>query len=77
MISWTIQAADKVALRDATQECVSEPLPMLGVDVIDDVDSIFAALGSETLRHAPVHPAPCSNASATSAGSSHISDKEA
>src|SRR5205814_4123367 len=41
------QAADKVALCDATQECVAESLPMLGVDVIDDVHSNLAAFGSK------------------------------
>src|SRR3989442_4911498 len=32
---------------DATQECVAEPLPMLCFDVIGDLHSNLAALGSE------------------------------
>ena len=41
------QAANEVALCDAAQECFAEPLPMLRVDVIGDVHSNLAALGSE------------------------------
>src|ERR1700733_4299365 len=41
------QAADKVTGFDAAQECLAQPLPMLGVDVIGDVQSHLAALGSE------------------------------
>src|SRR5258707_15668909 len=41
------QAGDEVALGDATQECLAEALPMLGVYVIGDVYSNFAAFGGE------------------------------
>src|SRR5882762_6224104 len=41
------QAGDEVALGDATQECLAEALPMLGVYVIGDVNANFAAFGGE------------------------------
>src|SRR5271155_1348499 len=41
------QAANKVTVCDAAQECLAEPLPMLPVDVIGDVQSHLASLASE------------------------------
>src|ERR1700704_538339 len=41
------QAGDEVALGDATEECLAEALPMLGVDVIGDLNANFAAFGGE------------------------------
>jgi len=70
------QAADKVALRDANAGMRLGAASNACVDVIDDVDSNLAALGSERCGM-PWFTCACSNASATSAGSSHISDKEA
>ena len=70
------QAADEVALCDAAHERVAEPLPMFAVDVIDDVHSDLAALGSEG-GGVPPFVLRMLQCSAASAGSSQISDKEA
>jgi hypothetical protein len=69
------QATDEVPLGNAAQECLAKGLPIFAFTLSETTTPILRPWAAKAAAW-PFSPAACSNASATSAGSSQISAKE-